>query len=282
MFCKIDYLSFTIPSRIPFEKDDPNNLPNALLLIDGFLGEGWIPVPCRHLWESYKSGGFYHTRYFNTDTKASIFVGTVNRHVYCEFGGIAVDSIRTLGGLEYILQKVATRASRVDFAIDFETETRPSEFIVNNDRRAFKAGGEVFSEDGETCYVGSWKGERFARVYRYHEPHPRSKFLRAEVTLRGSYAKQGVEIAIRKGEVTAALAAHEPFQWVHPDWKPAFAVQSEIKSHRHDNERANTIRWLNGDIATCIANLHTSGFVDAHEWFRTFVLPKLPIVQTTQ
>jgi DNA relaxase NicK len=276
MQAKIDYVSFTVPCRMPFEPEDLDNAQNALIAFVDFLGAAWQPIATGHTWESYKAKGFYHTRIFDAEAKISISFGNVNRHIYVDVGGQALDYIRAIGLYEDFLQKVATRTSRVDFAVDFESEVSVQEFIVNRQKGRFKAGGNIFSEDGETSYVGSWKAERFARVYRYHEPHPRSKMLRAEVVLRATYAKQAMAIVTSAGEVQATLAAHEPFGWQHQLWQPTEAVTSEIVSKRHDKEGASTVRWLNGDVAACIARLHQEDLIDAYEWFEKYVRPRLP------
>lgn len=276
MDCKIDYVSFSVPTRLPFEAGNPENNNNSHMVIDDFLGGWWLPIATAHEWEIYKAKGFYHTRIFDAHSKVSVFFGTINRHVHVEFGGQSLDYIRALGFYEDFLQKVTTRASRVDFAVDFESEVSVQQFIVNRQGQAFKAGGDIFSEDGETSYVGSWKGERFARVYRYHPPHPRSNKLRAEVVLRGDYAKQALAIVQAEGELQATLAAHKPFGWKHELWQPSEAVTSKIVSKRSDKEAAGTLRWLNGDVVSAIVNAHGTGLQDAYEWFEKYVAPRIP------
>lgn len=275
MQTKIDYVSFTVPNRTPFLKDDPELLPKIHTIMSAYFGSMWSPIAEGHGWERHDSKGFYHSRFFDTDTKISIFVGTINAHIYVEVGGQALDKIRAFGSYEDFLQKVGARASRLDFAVDFESQCSPSDFIVNIQRKAFKAHSEIITETGETQYVGAWKSERFARVYRYNEPHPRAKFLRAEVVLRGDYAKQAMALVLSEGEVKASLAAHKPFLWIHPLWQPTEATQSKIVSRRSDKELANTVRWLNGDIASAIVNAHNNDLQDAYEWFKTYVESKL-------
>jgi hypothetical protein len=266
MQVKVDYLSFNAPTRIPMGQGDLDLLSIVDLVMEEYLEGLWSPITIGHSWETYKAKGFYHTRFFDADAKISVFCGNVNRHVYCEIGGQALDFIRALGCYEDLIQKVATRTSRVDFAVDLETETRPSDFIVNRQVKAFKAGGEVFSEDGETAYVGSWKAERFARVYRYHEPHPRAKLLRVECVLRGNYAKQGMSLILNEGEVAAAMVAHKAFGWSHPDWEPDVASESSIKSQRADKERAGTVRWIYGDVIRAIAKAHAENLIDVNNF----------------
>ncbi len=276
MDCKVDYVSFNVPTRLPFEADNSKNQQNAHMILEDFLGGWWQPIASAHSWEVYKAKGFYHTRIFDADSKISIFLGSINRHIYIEVGGQACDYIRGLGRFEDFLQKVAPRTSRLDLAVDMENEVRVKDFIVNRQGQSFKAGGDIFSEDGETSYVGSWKGERFARVYRYHEPHPRAKKLRAEVVLRGTYAKQAIQIVIQEGEAAAAMAAHKPFGWSHDCWQPSVATNSTIKSQRSHKEAAGTLRWLNGDVVSAIVNAHAGGLQDAVFWWETYVKPRLP------
>lgn len=275
MDCKIDYINFSVPTRHFFELGDLDNEKNAHLMIDDFLGGLWSPITAGHVWEPNEHKGFYHSRYFDADTKISMFVGNVNRHIHLEVGGQALDYIRATGFYEDFMKAVSARASRVDFAVDFEDECPVIDFIDNRQKGRFKAGGNIFSEDGETSYIGSWKAERFARVYRYHEPHPRAKKLRAEVVLRGDYAKQAMKIWCEEGEIPALLAAHAPFGWQHPLWEPTVTTASKIVSQRSDKEGASTIRWLNGDVAACIARLHREGLINALEWFSHYVEPQL-------
>jgi hypothetical protein len=275
MEAKIDYITYTVPCATYFEMGDLDDVQRALDIFADFSGSWAIPIRGRHEWEVYKAKGFYHTRVFHEDSKVSVSFGNVNRHVYVEIGGQACDFIRGQGSIENLLQRIGTRASRLDFAVDMETEMSVSEFIVNRQGQSFKAGGNIFSEDGETSYVGSWKGERFARVYRYHEPHPRAKLLRAEVVLRGNYAKQALKLVLSEGEVSAAMSAHEPFKWTSPVWQPSVVTQSRIISQRSDKQDAGTVRWLMGDVVSAIVKNHNNGLLDARQWFDMLIAPKL-------
>lgn len=265
---KVDFLSWSIPTRIPFDEVGQGSVDNMLLVFNDFLGQEFTPVIAGHSWEVFKAKGFYHTRIFDADTKISLFVGAVNKHVHCEFGGQALDYVRAAGLYEHLIQKVGTRTSRIDFAVDFEDQCSVQDFIGNRQEGRFKAGGNIFSEDGETAYIGSWKAERFARVYRYHYPHPRWEKLRAEVVLRGDYAKQGMTILLSEGVKAATVAAHEPFKWQHELWQPDVATESRVKSQRADKERAGTVRWLYGDIISAIAKCHREDLIDVDDFIK--------------
>jgi hypothetical protein len=82
-------------------------------------------------------------------------------------------------------------------------------------------------------------------------------------------------IWLDEGELAATLAAHEPFKWSSPLWQPTIATRSTIKSHRSDKEGASTLRWLNGDVAACIARIHNEDLQDAVLWFEEYVKPRL-------
>lgn len=275
MEAKIDYISYTVPCADFFEPGDLDDVQRAINIFADFSGSWAMPIVSRHGWEVYKAKGFYHTRVFHTHSKISVSFGNVNRHVYVEVGGQACDFIRAEGSIKNLLQRIGTRASRLDFAVDMETKVSVSDFIVNRQGQSFKAGGDIFSEDGETSYVGSWKGERFARVYRYHEPHPRAKLLRAEVVLRGNYAKQAVQFVLTEGEVATALIAHKPFGWCHDVWQPEQVSQSTIHSQRSDKQDAGTVRWLYGFVVSSIVKQHNNGLIDARAMFDQLIAPKL-------
>lgn len=273
--CKIDWVSFSVPLPSPTEGRGEGTWEGIQMIVDAVLGGLWQPIAGGHSWQFYEHRGFYHTRVFDEDSKISAFWGNTNAHVHIECGGQACDYIRSAGLWEDFLCKVAARTSRIDFAVDFETDVQPQDFIVNNERKTFKAGGHIFSEEGETCYVGSWKGERFARVYRYHEPHPRAKMLRAEVVMKGDYAKSAMKAVLEDGEKTATLRAHKPFQWLHPLWQPHAAAQSKISATRHDKTASGTLKWLIETVAPALAKASSDGWITPQAFVDTYVTPLL-------
>lgn len=262
----IDYLAWTFP----FETDHSDNaLQQQAAVITEFLsqvGNLLPPIAAGHGWELEKGRGFYQWRVRHQDTEIALSWGHTNAHVYVECAGQACIYINAGGNIKDLCEAVRTRASRVDFAIDFKCDYSPADFIVNNDRSSFKAGGTVFSEDGETCYVGSWKSERFARVYRYHKPHPRHEYLRAEAVYKGDAAKLALAVVASDGVESACYASHAPFQWVHPVWLEQDAPVSKIPARLYRHEKSQTVAWLYGTVLESVSKAAKTKVIDLHDW----------------
>lgn len=263
---KIDWYSFTLPLRgIPGGAGE-ETIKHIDLFLELALGTNWMPVTGGHIWEIEKGRGFYQFRIREANSKVAVSWGDVNPHVYIECSGQACSYLNSAGTLENLIKETANRTSRIDFAVDIETDVDPEIFIVNNKRQAFKSGGNIFSEDGKTCYIGSRKSERYARVYRYHAPHPRSHLLRAEAEYKGDAAKVAALCVVSEGIKEACLAAHLPFQWVHPVWRPDNSTFSKLPARKYDTEQASTVRWLYGTVAQSLLKAHQDGLVDLREW----------------
>lgn len=124
-----------------------------------------------------KTGGF--TIFWNPDKNFSLV----------EFSGTGVQELREQSMLFPIVKSYGEFLTRIDLATDWETEVSPKEFAECREIGRFTTYTDMSSETGDTYYVGSWKSDRYAKIYRYSEPHPRHPFLRREYVLRGEYAK---------------------------------------------------------------------------------------------
>jgi hypothetical protein len=275
MLCKVDWLAFTIPMPSPTDGAGGETMAHIHKIITSYFGSCWPPVARPENWKLEQGRGFYTCRVFDDESKIRLSWGNVNAHVYVEFGGQSCDYVRATTGWYDLLEKVRTRTSRIDFAVDIECDIKPHDFIVNNDREAFKTTGFIKSENGETVYVGSRKSERMVRVYRYFIPHPRSHLLRCEAEYKGDAAKAGVAAVLLRGETQACLDAHFPFQWVHPVWKVDLARASPIAAKRSDREGISTLRWLTAAVAPSLVKAHRSGLLDVHAWFAQEVLKNI-------
>lgn len=273
--CKIDWLSFTVPARSPFTGFAKDTIDHVLSLVSLYVGYEWPPVAWGHEWELEKGHRFYQHTIVYKESKIRLSFGDVNAHVYVEIGGQAQDFIRGRGGVEELLQKVGARASRIDLAIDWETETAVGDFIGDGYKSAYKTGGAVHSPDGDTVYVGSRKSERFARVYRYHEPHPRSRLLRAEVELKGDAAKAMCDIISQKGEVYGVLAAHNLIGWKSPLWTDMKAEVTKFPSRPYDRSGNGFYRWLYTTVIPALVKANNEGYVDLDDFIDKHIRPLL-------
>lgn len=272
---KVDWISFTIP--LPGIVDSGGEEAQRFILdrVIEFLGSSWQPITAGHGWEVHQGRGFYKYVMLNPDTKFAIQWGDVNSHIYCECSGFTCRLIDNVSSCENFLQTVGSRTCRIDIACDIESDTKPTDFAVNNEGKSFSAGGHIFSKDGETVYVGSRKGERFARVYRYHVPHPRAKYLRVETVQRGRYAKALSERILQEGLVPAALASNKPYGWRHPDWDPSMVSVSKITAPRSSIGEASTIRWLTDVVAPSLAKFFKENPEGLAVYLNLHVYPKM-------
>jgi len=161
-------------------------------------------------WEKQeRSRAPYTDAWVQSEGGITLFASPNLTHACIEISGAGCERLLSHGQFQKILDCSKERITRIDIATDIETSTLPSEFvaIVAHDR--MRASGYQKSETGETCYVGSKKSDRYARVYRYYKPHPRANLLRIEHVFRRDYAKV-VAAAILETSVEAAAAAALP------------------------------------------------------------------------
>lgn len=185
--------------------------------------------------------------------------------------GTTCRRIREVGQLGMVLGTKTGAITRVDIACDMETKTTPTEFVKKRTHKKFQTTSFFDSPDGQTAYVGSWKSDRFARVYRYAEPHPRASLLRAEHVFRGRQAKQVAAqlLTVTPGALTRALG--EIWGWGHADWEPETARQvmsKDITAQAPERHASNTLQWLEQSVMSTIYRLWTEGEIgEPIQWF---------------
>lgn len=275
MYTHIDWISFSvlIPERADrTERETINDVGSALFDLaddmDVLLGMD----------RGMKFGAGrkpYSGSVILTETGATIFYNPKLNHALVEIPGSACERYIDAGYLDFILQSARHRVTRLDVAVDMETETRPEAFtaIRSHDRMR---NGSVWKEDsGETVYVGSYKSDRFARVYRYNPPHERSHLLRSEFVMRGGYAKLAAQEIIEKGLSWYSAALGNAFGWAHKDWKPEKATSEKPTTYRSDRPEGKTLFWLADTIAPLLARLHNEGVLNLTDWLNENVTPKI-------
>ncbi len=101
----------------------------------------------------------------------------------CQVSGVGCARLRYLDMLTPVLRQVQSRVSRIDIAIDVETDAPLESLYTTTKRQSY-----INSKSGQTFYVGSMKSKNYVRVYRYAPPHPRAAFARFEAVYRRSFA----------------------------------------------------------------------------------------------
>ena len=187
---KIDWLSWTSPINGLSDIGGVDSLNLALRAVDVHTNSVLSMILLNGTWEREPSHGFYSVRYVEQLYGISISWGEVNKHVFCEMSGTCCQRVFSTIDDNTLLASICDRCTRIDIACDIHTDVSPAIFCADRGTSHFKTSGLYTSESGETAYVGSRKGGRMARVYRYAPPHPRSHLLRVEIELKKDSAKQ--------------------------------------------------------------------------------------------
>ncbi len=269
MYYSIDYYSFTIPTEKPFEDgmffDQQDTVIKAFASLFGDLGtQAFITLN----WSHEGAARFYNHRLRHDATKTALSYGKTNAHILVELSGYACNQFDSLDMLLPLIDQTAERCSRIDFAVDIDTQTDPMDFINERGNKSFKSSGHKVSPTGRTYYIGGRTSERMARVYRYNEPHPRAHLLRVEAEYKGEAAKVASRHLSTSGLQQSCLDAHHPFQWQHTSWYQN-GIQSEKMPYKAYNpQNASTVRWLYGDVITALRKAIKAELVDLDEWLK--------------
>lgn len=270
----IDWLTFTCnPLYI-----DSNAHDLAQAIVDGlvslighvlfntvFAGEGQ---------QAERSRAPYTYAWKWDDDHVVVYASEVLNHFTVEISGQGCERLLTAGALHNLLKQVQDRVTRVDVACDIETSTRPHEFVFFNKHQRMQSSGYVKSPSGETCYVGSQKSERYARVYRYNDPHPRSHLLRIEHVFRRKHAKVVATAIVDNGISAVAAAAGNVFGWGHSDWQSAGDSDMDLSTVRAERDGGKTVYWLVNSVAPAFRRLCENGTIkDPAEFIRSHFLP---------
>jgi len=169
-----------------------------------------------------------------------------------------------------ILRAFAGQFSRLDLAVDMDCSVTPLEFEAAITGGSSQTRSQFVSNTGQTVYRGSRTSERFARIYRYNPPHPRSHLLRAEFQLKKGYANALAQ-EVSEGNSLASLAAGlgQIFGFRHSVWSMVKdPVLLTVPSHAHSGA---TVYWLTATVAPLLRRLQAEGKLDTVRWFETYV-----------
>ena len=222
------------------------------------ISQGWKPSrgrsPYSHSWSN--SAGFV------------VFYSPKLPHALIEITGTGCDRLRKENFMNRVLHTVKHRVTRLDFAVDVECDTKPSEVVEDGINGRFKSKSNIISETGETQYVGSRKSDRYLRIYRYNEPHPRHKLMRYEFVFKKQLARDMLQSYVAgqfNDERMMAYCGHA-FGIEHD----TFSTTAEpIPTHiyRKERENAGTLRWIVSQCAPAFKKLVRQGVIENPESF---------------
>lgn len=268
MDAKIDYLSWTVMS-------DPRGAGEGAPMQLAALQIVADSNPAFFLWAEETSGwqgggarGHYSTSMFNARHYASIRYGGSANHVLIEMPGTACQSARDLDHLDAIVEQAAPRLTRLDIAVDINGGIHPRTFVLAGYNERFKAYAEIVSAEGATEYVGSMKSDRYARVYKYNEPHPRAGLMRVEFVLRRDYAKNAAAELARRGLKELVALLGNTWGWRSEAWKPEATTDGKLRSSRADRHEPGRVRWLHQVVMPALVKADAEGLIDLDDFVR--------------
>jgi len=234
------------------------------LLADAFGGT-WI--------KNERSRAPYIDSWRDVDNGITLFASPNLTHCCVEISGKGCETLISKNLLDQVLRACHTRVTRIDIASDIETQISPLEFVKEVNHERMRTSGHVKSETGETCYVGSQKSERYARVYRYNAPHPRANLLRVEHVFRKDYAKKVASEILDWTMESVAASAGMAFGWGHEIWKPGSVQGVELSIVRERGNTGSTVFWLVHSVAPAFKRLCADGtIINPEEFIRKFFL----------
>lgn len=263
---KIDYYSFIINTAAPFGdvgKETCNYVVNSFVSL---LSDETIRSRFEGNWTLESAKGFYTARLRHEPSGVALSFGSVNAHVFCELSGKPCDVLDGEDQLVPLIKATARKCSRIDFAVDFVTDCTPERFSAFRNTKRWKYAPTYPSGSGTTVYIGSRTSERMARVYRYHEPHPRAHLLRVEAEYKGDAAR-AIAALLTEGNLSECISdAHSVFGWTHELWTDNIGTGEKVPYTSHRPANANTVRWLYGDVVKALRRAIADDLIDFEEW----------------
>jgi len=271
----IDWLTFTMTMVYRDDSDEAY----AHAIETGFLttfGADLVRLIFGGNWsKGQRSRAPYTDAWQDAEGGISLYASPNLVHCCVEISGGGCERIIQLGAMQDLLAKCAERVTRIDIASDIETSTQPTEFVAIVSHERMRANGLQNSETGQTCYVGSKKSDRYARVYRYYSPHPRAHLLRIEHVFRRKYAKSVAAEILSTSLESVAKAAGKAFGWAHSDWQPEAVQAADISIVSPERGAGSTITWLVRSVAPAIRRLIADGTIrDPDEFFARYFMPQ--------
>lgn len=192
-------------------------------------------------------------------------------HVLVEISGKGCENLRDAKLLNGLLKTVEPSVTRIDIAYDIKKVT-PDEIVAKGYSERFRTHSRIASDTGVTHYVGSVKSERYARVYRYSEPHPRHELCRIEIVHRKRYARILAAAINDRGLMETGIAALSSYGFKHKavptDPEKALQTVAIIKGDQ------KTLRWLIAQCAPAFKRLVIDGTItEPNEFFDRYFLP---------
>lgn len=257
----IDYLSFSIPFprlmtnfELSFDYDIGFSSDDRTFDIASLLSQqtNWTDAPAR---------GVYEKGVWFPDIGIAYFEGGKSETCLVQITGQGCELLRQQGVLQDVCRAWEDRITRIDVAADFTCDVEPQDFAYAHSNARFKVTQFIDKNSGTTFYVGSKQSDRFARVYRYRDPHPRSAQLRCEVQFSGKQAKFAVSNILKTSVLEVFGQIGNTIGWNHPVYVQGLSNE-KIRSAPRPTTKGNTIFWLYKAVLPSLRKQAAKGDID--------------------
>lgn len=267
----IDFLSCTMP-YIAASDDASNWQAQAIIAASHPDVPAWVhrALTSRHFLAAKGRKGHAGSIY-EPETGAAMFLGGSNSVSVFEAGGRACKVASELSGYRNMASESAKTCTRIDVAIDFDLPPADIASYVTGWSKRIKAHSWVNSPSGQTLYLGSPTSERFARIYRYAEPHPRARFLRVEIVSRRKHAKAVCEAVHAQGLGAAAAALLAGLGLQGSDFHAFENTSVPVTPVENNRSAAKRVLWMLKQVTPALVDMHKRGEMDARQWFQDHV-----------
>jgi len=269
----IDWLTFTLTLR--YEGEGIEEYARAIRngFVDTFGNVLADRVFAGNFETKERSRAPYQHAYTDALLGISVFASPTLTHFCVEISGQGCERLIELGAINEVLTAIHERCTRIDIACDIETDVRPTDFVACLKHERMRASGHQKSSTGETCYVGSQKSDRYARVYRYNAPHPRAHLLRVEHVFRRENSKRVALQCANHPMGGIADAAGMAFGWQHPIWNTTIYDSVDISAVKERGRTGGTVFWLVNQCAPAFKRLVQEGAIrDPETFIKTYFM----------
>lgn len=258
----VDYLSFSVDlvNRVDELHTAMEATSDALRELLGIIPfEGIFLKPDG--WEGCSGQRPYAFGQCNRKVGVFVWFGG-HSNALVQFSGQGCKFLQKNDWLTLVMSNAVERLTRLDIAIDVETDTKPLDFVANGYNDRIKTYGEQRSPTGDTCYIGSRKSQKFCRVYRYSDPHPRSHLLRIEYETKKAQAKIAAKSILANGLSYAADSLTKYYNWKSEEMPMHHELVEKMQSEVTDRSSAKTLSWLLKQCAPAFKKLCENGTIE--------------------
>lgn len=263
----LDWLSVSIPIQALTSLPQALWLSNVLNAFDELSGKA-LPRPFfEPLWELGPGRPPYHVRWRAPTFGCTIFAHPDMSKALLEFSGVGCHWLSEGTSVLLVLDRLQNHATRLDLAVDLLTEASPQDFVATRGETRHETTAHIESRTGTTCYVGSQRSDRYARVYRYAAPLPRSDLLRVEHVFRREQARAICGAIASDGLQAVAAYCQSIYAWEHVAWAfdESTTVFNGVRGLAH--RRANSVLWLIRQVFPAMKRMEREGVLCDLECF---------------